>query len=70
MARMVEEHEGDGALPNPAPEFAATRPEDVFGRLPSGDAPKTLSEMQAGVLAEAMRRHAELWATPVHMPQK
>jgi len=41
----------------PAPAFPATRPEDVFGCLPHTDKPKTLREMEAGVLAEAARRH-------------
>jgi hypothetical protein len=39
-----------------APVFSATQPKDVFGCLPSRGAPKTLEEMDAGVLAEARRR--------------
>jgi hypothetical protein len=35
-----------------------TRPQDVFGVLPHSGEPKTLDEMDAGVLAEARRRHA------------
>ena len=68
MSRMVAEHTREGVLRKPAPVFAETRPEDVFGLLSSGGAPKTLAEMQAGVLAEAMRRHVELWAAPVRTP--
>jgi AbrB family looped-hinge helix DNA binding protein len=45
-------------LLKPAPVFAETRPEDVFGSLPHRGRPKTLEEMDAGVLAEARRRHA------------
>jgi len=45
-------------LLKPAPAFAATRPEDVFASLPRAGKPKTLEEMDAGVLAEARRRHA------------
>ncbi|MBN9550011.1 MAG: hypothetical protein J0H31_14315 [Alphaproteobacteria bacterium] len=39
-----------------APAFSPTQPKDVFGSLPSQGAPKTLEEMDAGVLAEARRR--------------
>jgi hypothetical protein len=45
-------------LLKPAPSFARTRPEDVFALLPHRGRPKTLDEMDAGVLAEARRRHA------------
>ena len=68
MTRMIVVHTSEGALLKPAPVFAETRPEDVFGHLASGRAPKTLAEMQAGVLAEAMRHHMEPWAAPVRMP--
>ena len=68
MSRMVAEHTREGAPRKPAPVFAETRPEDVFGLLSPDGAPKTLAEMQAGVLAEAMRRHVELWAAPVRTP--
>jgi len=37
---------------------AQTRPQDVFGVLPHSGEPKTLYEMDAGVLAEARRRDA------------
>ncbi|MDP5305576.1 AbrB/MazE/SpoVT family DNA-binding domain-containing protein [Paracoccus spongiarum] len=53
----VEEADG-GVLLKPAPAFTATRPEDVFGALPSRARPKTIAEMDAGVMAEAKRRHA------------
>ncbi|WP_257541734.1 MULTISPECIES: AbrB/MazE/SpoVT family DNA-binding domain-containing protein [unclassified Sphingobium] len=53
----VEEADG-GVLLKPAPAFAETRPEDVFGALPFKGKPKTIAEMDAGVLAEAKRRHA------------
>ena len=45
-------------LLKPAPAFASTRLEDVFAALPYSGKPKTLEEMEAGVLAEARRRHA------------
>ena len=38
--------------------FSETRPQDVFGMLPHKGKPKTLEEMDSGVLAEARRRHA------------
>jgi hypothetical protein len=40
-----------------APTFAATRPEDVFGALPYRGMPKSITRMDAGILAEAKRRH-------------
>lgn len=68
MSRIVAEHTREGAPRRPAPVFAGTRPEEVFGCLDSGTAPRTLEEMQAGVLTEAMRRHLELRAASVRMP--
>ena len=56
--RLVVENTTEGVLLKPAPVFAETRPEDVFGRLACNDPPRTLAEMEAGVLAEAERRHA------------
>lgn len=56
--RLIVEEMAEGVLLRPATAFAETRPEDVFGSLPhSGDA-KTIAEMEAGLLAEARRRHA------------
>jgi len=56
--RLTVEETADGVLLKPAPAFAETRPQDVFGMLPRKGEPKTLEEMDAGVLAEARRRHA------------
>ncbi len=56
--RLVVESTAEGVLLKPAPVFAETRPEDVFGRLARAGAPKSLSEMEEGILAEAKRRHA------------
>ncbi|TIS60537.1 MAG: AbrB family transcriptional regulator [Mesorhizobium sp.] len=56
--RLQVEDTPDGVLLKPAPAFAPTRPEQVFGMLPHSGKPKTLEEMEAGVLAEARRRHA------------
>lgn len=53
---LLVEDTPQGVLLKPAPVFAETRPEDVFGSLPHRDRPKTLEEMDAGVLAEARRR--------------
>ena len=55
--RLVVESTPEGVLLKPARVFAATRPEDVFGRLRFDGTPKSLHEMEAGVLAEAKRRH-------------
>ena len=56
--RLVVENTPAGVLLKPEPAFAETRPQDVFGCLAYDGPPKSLSEMQAGVLAEARRRHA------------
>ncbi|WP_095198682.1 AbrB/MazE/SpoVT family DNA-binding domain-containing protein [Mesorhizobium carmichaelinearum] len=56
--RLEVEDTPAGVLLKPAPAFAATRPQDVFGFLPHNGRPKTLEDMDAGVLAEARRRHA------------
>jgi AbrB family looped-hinge helix DNA binding protein len=56
--RLLVEETVEGVLLKPAPAFAETRPRDVFASLPRRGRPKTLQEMEAGVLAEAKRRHA------------
>ena len=56
--RLVVENTPDGVLLKSAPVFAETRPEEVFGRFARGGEPRSLAEMEAGVLAEAKRRHA------------
>ena len=56
--RLVVENTLEGVLLKPMPVFVETRTEDVFGRLACNSAPKSLAEMEAGVLAEAKRRHA------------
>lgn len=56
--RLVVENRPEGVLLKPESAFAETRPEDVFGCLACDGPPKSLAEMQAGVLAEARRRHA------------
>lgn len=55
--RLTVEETSEGVLLKPAPAFAATRPEEVFGVLNYRGKPKTLEEMDASVLAEARRRH-------------
>lgn len=57
-ARLTVEDTGDGILLKAAPVFAPTRPADVFGSLAFAGPPKTLDEMDAGIAAEAKRRHA------------
>jgi AbrB family looped-hinge helix DNA binding protein len=56
--RLTVEETPEGVLLKPALAFTETRPEDVFGLLSYKGKPKTLEEMDAGVLAEARRRHA------------
>lgn len=56
--RLVVEDTRDGVLLKPAPSFPKTRGKDVFASLPHRGTPKTLEEMDAGIAAEAKRRHA------------
>ena len=56
--RLVVEDTADGVLLRPAPHFPETKPEEVFASLPTAGPPKTLEQMDAGILAEAKRRHA------------
>ena len=59
--RLAVEHTADGVLLKPlTTAFAPTRPEDVFGCLPSTSGPKSIDEMTAGVTQEAKRRHARI----------
>ena len=55
--RLSVESTPEGVLLKPLPAFAETRLEEVFGMLAYRGAPKSLAEMDAGVLAEAKRRH-------------
>ena len=55
--RLVVESTTEGVLLKPEPSFPETRPEDVFGSLAYDGPPKSLQEMETGVLAEARRRH-------------
>ena len=56
--RLAVEITPEGVLLKQEPVFAATRKEDVFCCLSYDGRPKTFSEMEAGILAEAKRRHA------------
>lgn len=56
--QLIVEDTTEGVLLKAAPAFKPTKPEDVFGSLPYRGQPKTLKQMEAGVAAEAKRRHA------------
>lgn len=56
--RLVIEDTQDGVLLKPAPAFAPTRMEDVFGALPHEGPPMSQQEMDAAIEAEVRRRHA------------
>jgi AbrB family looped-hinge helix DNA binding protein len=56
--RLTVEETPEGVLLKPAPLFAPTTPEQVFGCLRYAGKPKTLEDMQAGIAAEVRRRHA------------
>lgn len=57
-AGLTVEETDDGMPPKPASAFAETRPEDVFGMLAHKGKQKSITEMDAAVLAEARHRHA------------
>ncbi|MXX87610.1 MAG: AbrB/MazE/SpoVT family DNA-binding domain-containing protein [Acidobacteria bacterium] len=57
-ARLAVERTSEGVLLKPVSGFPETDPEEVFGCLRFDGAPKSLAEMEAGVMAEARRRHA------------
>ena len=57
--RLVLEQTADGVvLRAVATPFAPTKPDDVFGSLAYRGAPKSIEQMDAGIAAEARRRHA------------
>lgn len=53
--RLIVEDTTDGVLLKAARVFEAARPDEVFGLLKASGPPKTIEEMDAGVLAEARR---------------
>jgi AbrB family looped-hinge helix DNA binding protein len=57
--RLVVEQTADGVLLKPMQAvFAPTKPENVFGSLAYKGEPKSIEQMDAGVITEAKRRHA------------
>jgi AbrB family looped-hinge helix DNA binding protein len=56
--RLLVEDTPDGVPLKSDSAFARRRPEDVFASLPYSGAPKTIEDMEAGIVAEAKRRHA------------
>jgi len=56
--RLTVEDTADGVLLKPAPFFEPKRSEEVFGSLKVSGPPRTLEQMDAGILAEAKRRYA------------
>jgi len=56
--RLVVEDTAEGVLLRAASLFPETRPDEVFASLPHRGAPKSIEEMNAGIVAEAKRRHA------------
>lgn len=55
--RLIVESTPDGVLLKPSQQLPTTRPEDVFASLPYRGKPKSVEEMEAGIAAEARRRH-------------
>ncbi|WFP62344.1 AbrB/MazE/SpoVT family DNA-binding domain-containing protein [Mesorhizobium sp. WSM4904] len=56
--RLQVEDVPEGVLLKRALAFAPTQPKEVFGILAHSGMPRTLQDMDAGVLAETQRRHA------------
>ena len=56
--RLAVEDTENGVLLKSVPVIASTCPADVFGILACTGTPRTLAEMEAGIMAEARRRHA------------
>ncbi len=56
--RLSVEETPEGVLLKPANPFPRTTDDQVFGCLKYSGQPKSLDEMQAGIAAEARRRHA------------
>jgi AbrB family looped-hinge helix DNA binding protein len=56
--RLVVEETAEGVLLRRARVFPETRTEDVFGSLRYDGPPKTIEEMDEGIVAEVKRRHA------------
>ena len=56
--RLLVEDTPDGVLLRPVPLFPVTKPKDVFGSLLHSGAPKSLAEMEAGIVNEVRSRHA------------
>ncbi|MDZ7769971.1 MAG: AbrB/MazE/SpoVT family DNA-binding domain-containing protein [Woeseiaceae bacterium] len=56
--RLLVEDTPEGVLLKPAPVFSGHGRKTVFASLPHSGAPKSLEDMEAGIVAEAKRRHA------------
>jgi AbrB family looped-hinge helix DNA binding protein len=56
--QLIVEDTPDGVLLKPAPVLPRTTPDQVFGSLRYTGEARTTREMQAGIAAEARRRHA------------
>ena len=55
--RLHVEETSEGVLLRPAPVFPPTRHEDVFGSVAVEGRPRSIEEMDEGVLAEAHAQH-------------
>ena len=56
--RLVVESADGRIVLKPLASFSRTRPDDVYGLLRHQGTPKSLAEMDAGILDEAKRSHA------------
>jgi AbrB family looped-hinge helix DNA binding protein len=55
--KLLVEDTPEGVLLKAKPVFAPTRSKDVFGSLPYKEPAKSTADMEAGIAAEAKRRH-------------
>ena len=55
--KLIVENTSEGVLLKPVRVLKETSPDEVFGMLKWTGKPKTLEEMDAGIMAEVKRRH-------------
>jgi AbrB family looped-hinge helix DNA binding protein len=56
--KLLVENTPEGVLLKAVSVFPETLPDKVFASLPHSGAPKSVEDMDAGIVAEARRRHA------------
>lgn len=57
-ARLIVQRTSEGVLLKSVSSLPETHPDDVFGCLAFDGPPKSLADMEAGIMTEGRRRHA------------